>query len=301
MSDYRLDIGDITMRTEGGGIVHAEDEAFATEKVIYYANVVNHTDQFLGPLEVSFLVDNQDIGWGGMSHQGIGPGDSHWFNGSTDTLSVGNHTLHIKIEPGDNLFQGGERSVNLRVLEPRSRRAMAEGSERDHAGWEQRQVYLWIEDFRGRGLLKGDAYVTFSGPGGEASERGTVVDGDLTLDNCWVPREGNIRLVISTQQNGDRNLSGGTHFAISGDSLHLAFTQDKQVVTRTANSAREVSSTVGVTGTYGVDFKVFSAGLEITTEQSWSETHEEGVEYTVWLPENTLQHSGDDTAAARDR
>jgi hypothetical protein len=301
VSDYRLDISQITMRTEGGGIVHAEDEAFATEKVVYYAEVSNHTDQFLGPLEVSFLVDGKDIGWGGMSHQGIGAGETHWFNGFTDHLSPGNHTLHIKIVPGDTLFDGGEQSVDLRVLEPKSRRAMPEGQEQGHSGWEQRQVYLWVEDFRGKGLPHGEAYVTFSGPGGEAAERGSVVDGDLTLDNVWTPKEGNIRLVIATQQSGNRQLQGGTHFAVGGESLHLAFSQDKEIVKRTASSAQEVATMVGATGSIGVDFKIFSLGAEVTTEHSWSETHEEGVEFDIWLPTDALQHSGDDTAAARDR
>ncbi|MGH9244069.1 MAG: hypothetical protein ACRD29_07085 [Acidimicrobiales bacterium] len=310
MSEYRLDIGEITMKTEGGGIVHAEDEAFATEKVVYYARVDNFTDQFLGPFEVDFLIDGQKLGWGGMSHQGIAVGQSEWFQGFTDRLSVGNHTLHIKIDTGGAtvdtgdstaLFEGGEQTVHLRVLEPASHRAMGEGEEYGKTGWFQRQVYLWIEDFRGQGLPRGDAYVTFSGPGGEASERGQVVNGDLTLDSVWVPNEGNIRLVVATQQLGGKQLTGGTNFALKGDSVRMAFTQEKRIENKSASEAKQLAASLAVKGSYGVDFKIFKAGVEVTATASASETWTEGVSYEVWLPQDILSHAGDDTAAARHR
>lgn len=300
MSEYKLEISQITMQTEGGGIVHAEDEAFATEKVVYYAEVANNTDQFLGPIEVRFLIDGQDVGWGGMSHMGIAAGQSEWFQGSTDTLSVGQHTLHIEIEPGDTLFEGGEQTIQLNVLKPKSGRAMGEGEEAGHTGWEQRQVYLWIEDYTGAPMSSGEAYIVFSGPGGETAERGEVVDGRLTLDNRWTPNNGQIHLTVVSE---GRTLTGGGNFVVEQgvDSVQRAYTQAKHIEKKTARTAKEAAAKVGVTGTYGVDFKVFSAEVEVSAEYSESVTHEEGVEYEVWVPKNILEHSGDDTAAARDR
>ncbi|MGH9117550.1 MAG: hypothetical protein ACRD0A_06645 [Acidimicrobiales bacterium] len=301
MSDHKLEISQITMQTEGGGIVHAEDEAFATEKVVYYAQVSNDTDQFLGPIEVRFLIDGQDVGWGGMSHIGIGPGESEWFQGSTDTLSVGQHTLHIEVEPGDTLFEGGEQTITLNVLAPKSRRAMDEGEESGDTGWKQRQVYLWIEDYTGAPMASGEAYIVFNGPGGETAERGEVVDGRLTLDNRWTPTGGQIHLTVVSD---GRTLTGGTNLSDideGDDTVQKSFSQAKAINKMTARTAREAAAKVGITGSYGVDFKVFSAGVEVSTEYSESVTHEEGVEYEVWVPKNILEHAGDDTAAARDR
>ena len=134
--NYRLEVGEIAMRTEGGNIVHEEDEAFATERVDYYAEVVNSSDQWLGPVEVHFLVDGAPVGHGGMSHPGVGPGDTFWANGHTDPFAVGSHTLSIKIESSDpHLFVGSQRDVALTVLQPRSQGSVTEGNEDDIAGW----------------------------------------------------------------------------------------------------------------------------------------------------------------------
>ena len=268
---------------------------------MYYAEVANNTDQFLGPIEVRFLVDGQDVGWGGMSHMGIAAGQSEWFQGSTDTLSVGQHTLHIEIEPGDTLFEGGEQTITLTVLQPKSQRAMDEGEEAGHSGWKQRQVYLWVEDYTGAPMASGEAYIVLNGQGGETAERGEVVDGRLTLDNRWTPNGGQIHLTVVSE---GRTLTGGTNLADiddSDESLQKSFTQAKTIKKMTASTAKEAAAKVGITGSYGVDFKVFSAGVEVTSEYSESVTHSEGVEYEVWVPKNVLEHSGDDTAAARDR
>jgi hypothetical protein len=308
---YRLDIGEITMQTEGGGIVHTESEAFATEKVTYYAAVVNNTDQYLGPFEVDFTVDDHDIAWGGMSHQGVPAGESVWVHGQTEHLAPGWHTLHIRVNTGDDLFQGSEQSVQLHVLEPRTRRAMHDGQESHHEGWKRRQVYLAVEDFAGEPFDQKEAYVTFSGPGGEASERGFIEGGRLTLESVWAPTTGSVTLEVLTGQqvalaHGGR-ISGTTNFTITeearqpgqemwGSPLQMSFYQIRKETKTTVGHASEHNNKIGGSAKGGLDFKIWSAEAELTYEHGWSESESESTEITIWSATPNLragQRSGD--------
>ncbi len=298
-NDYRLELGQISMHTEGGGIVHAEDEAFATERVIYYAEIVNNTYQYLGPYEVQFLVDGQDVGWGGTSEMGVGPGESAWAQGSTDTLSVGNHTLEIRVVSAEpDLFVGSSQTIDLRVLEPHDPRAMDEGEEVGRDGWAQRQVYIGVRDFTGRGL-NGPAYVEFSGPGGKSAEKGQVVNGDLSLDAVWAPdREGRITITINSDV-ANLTLTGGDKFEDGDGAISLDFTQAKRRQKYTFQSSEEFTRTIGMKVEAGIDIKVFSAGGEISGELSWGTTIVEGVEYEFWFPTENLESSARATAEQR--
>ncbi len=286
---YSLQIGEITMQTQGGGVVHREDEAFSTEKVIYSSYITNPTDQFLGPFDVDFLVDGQDIGWGGKSHVGLQPGAGEWFQGSTDTLSVGDHHLEIKITPGDTLFRGGEQSLALRVLQPKSHRAQPEGSMDHHAGWTKRQVYLFIKDFGDVGFDNAEAYVTFSGPGGEESERGQIVDGNLTLDNVSIPSEGTLMQWVTTPQSMNPTIHGGTTFTVSGESLRMNAYQDRTTLHESWANAEEFHDKVGVSGHAGLDFKIVKLGVDVSAEHEWGETHTHASSYDVWLATGSIK------------
>jgi hypothetical protein len=285
--DYAVSVGQISMTTEGGGIVHTQDEAYATERITYYAEIRNDTAQYLGPLEVDFTVDNNSIAWGGMSHKGIEPHSAIWVHGYTDHLAVGNHTLHVKVNPGDTLFRGGEQTLDIIVLEPHSRRAMQEGAEAGHEGWAQRQVYVVVRDYAGAGL-NSDAYLTFSGPGGEASERGQVVDGNLTLDNVWVPNDGNVVINVTTAQQEHPTIQGTTGFKADGSSVRLNFIQAKNVHTESWSDMDQFMDKVGVKGSAGVDFKVWKAGIDVSYEHSWGESHTHAETYEVWIPTGQL-------------
>ncbi len=297
--DYALTVGQITMTTEGGGIVHPEDAAYATEGITYYAEIRNDTHQYLGPFEVHFTVDGESIAaWGGMSHQGVPPNESVWVNGYTERLSVGSHTLHVKVEPGDTLFRGGEQTLPINVLAPRSRRTLQEGDEAGHSGWSQRQVYIIVRDYAGAGF-DSEAYVTFSGPGGEASERGEIVDGNLTLDNVWVPDEGNLVLTVTTNQQQHPTLEGTTGFKVDGNSLRLNFMQGKRIIEESWSDMEEFSNKVGVTGSAGVDFKIWKFGAEVSYERTWGESHTEAQSYEVWVPTGQLEDMAHDSARNR--
>jgi hypothetical protein len=286
--DYVLTVGQITMTTQGGGIVHPEDAAYATEAITYYAEVRNDTNQYLGPLEVDFTVDQNSIAWGGMSHQGVGPHQSIWVHGYTDHLAVGNHTLHVKVNPGDTLFRGGEQSLAITVLQPHSARSMQQGAEAGHAGWTQRQVYIVVKDYSGAGF-NSEAYATFSGPGGEASERGQIVDGNLTLDNVWVPNDGNIVLTVTTQQHAHPTIQGTTRFKADGDSIRLAFQQRYEIIQESWADQEEFQNKVGVLGHVGADFKILRLGADISYEHSWGETHSHAEQYEIMLPTAVLE------------
>lgn len=286
--DYALTVGQISMTTQGGGIVHPQDAAYATEGITYYAEIRNDTAQYLGPFEVDFTVDNNSIAaWGGMSHQGVAPHQSIWVHGYTEHLAVGNHTLHVKVNAGDTLFRGGEQSMDIVVLAPHSRRAMPEGTQAGHAGWSQRQVYIVVRDYAGVGF-NSEAYVTFSGPGGEASERGQVVDGNLTLDNVWVPNDGNVVINVTTQQSEHPTIQGTTGFKADGESVRMNFIQAKNVHTESWSDMDQFMDKVGVKGSAGVDFKIWKAGIDVSYEHSWGESHTHAEQYEVWVPTGEL-------------
>jgi hypothetical protein len=297
--NYALTVGQITMSTQGGGIVHQQDEAYATEGITYYAEIRNDTDQYLGPFEVDFTVDSNSIAaWGGMSHQGVAPHQVVWVHGYTERLGVGNHTLHVKVNPGDTLFQGGEQSLAITVLQPHSHRAMQEGAEAGHQGWAQRQVYFIVKDYAGAGF-NSEAYVTFSGPGGEASERGQIVDGNLTLDNVWVPNDGNVVITVTTHQESHPTIQGTTGFKADGESVRLSFLQAKRVISESWSDMEEFNTKVGVKGSAGIDWKIFSFGVEVTAEHGWSESHTHAQQYEVWVPTGELEDL--DKASTRSR
>lgn len=286
--DYALTVGQISMATEGGGIVHPRDAAYATEGITYYAEIRNDTAQYLGPFEVDFTVDDHSIAaWGGMSHQGIEPHSAVWVHGYTDHLAVGNHTLHVRVNAGDILFRGGEQSMDIVVLEPRSRRALHEGAEEGRHGWSQRQVYIVVRDYAGAGF-DSEAYVTFSGPGGEASERGQVVDGNLTLDDVWAPDDGNVVITVTTPQQEHPTIQGTTGFKADGDSIRLNFIQAKNVHTESWADMEQFTHKVGVKGSAGVDFKIWKAGIEVSYEHTWGESHTHAEQYEVWVPTGEL-------------
>lgn len=303
-NNYRLEVGPVSMYTEGGEIVHAEDEAFATEKVNYWAEVVNSSEQYLGPFEVQFLIDGNDIGWGGSSQIGLQAGESFWAQGSTDTLEVGNHRLSVKIESGEpGLFVGSEQAIDLRVLPPRSRRSMEEGDEAGREGWSQRMVYITLRDFAGQGI-NGEAYLEFSGPGGRSAERGQVEQGDLTLDNPWVPTvDGNMNITVRTDIAGGMTITGNGSIDDNEGGIVKSFTQGKRVMPVTITDQEDFRFMLSERGQIGVDFKLFGLGasgeFEIASEQEWTESHSEATTYEVWIPETYFDDQAHDTTRSR--
>jgi hypothetical protein len=303
-NDYRLELGTIAMYTEGGDIVHESDEAFSTERVDYWAEVVNTSDQYLGPFEVLFLIDGHDIGWGGTSQEGVAAGETFWAQGATGSLEEGQHELTIRIVSGEpDLFVGSEQSITLTVLPKYSGRSMEEGEEVGREGWSQRMVYITARDYVGVGI-NGEAYVEFSGPGGKSAERGTVDRGDLTLDNVWVPTtEGNLNVTIQADVAGGMTLTGNSSFEDAEDGIVLGFTQAKRRVAVTITDVEEFRFMLSERGQIGVEFKLFGlkAGgeVEITSEQEWASSHSESTEYEIWEPQEVLDDRAHGTTETR--
>lgn len=286
--DYRLEIGPIQMHTEGGGIVHPEDAAFATEKVTYYAEVQNNTMQFLGPFEVDLTIDGGTIAYGGMSHQGLQAGQTMWAQGSTDHLAVGNHQLHVTITPGDTLFQGAQQTLDINVLPAHDRRAMHEGTEAGHTGWSQRQVYLTLKDYSGAGFTT-QAYVTFSGPGGDVSHQAEVSDGDCTLDNIWVPNEGTLRIAINSGQTQHPTLHGTAGFKVEGESVRVGFIQQHMVHQMNHTDLETWNNHFSTQLHAGADFKIFKFGADVTYEHEWGGSSSDSDTWEVWTPTENLE------------
>ena len=168
---------------------------------------------------------------------------------------------------------------------------MHEGEEAGHQGWSQRQVYVVVRDYAGDGF-NSEAYLTFSGPGGEASERGQIVDGNLTLDNVWVPNDGNVVITATTSQHEHPTIHGTTGFKADGESVRLNFIQAKNIHSESWSNMEQFTDKVGVKGSAGVDFKIWKAGIEVSGEHSWGESPH---------PRRAVRRLGADRRARRPR
>jgi hypothetical protein len=297
--DYRLDVSQITMQTEGGQIVHREDEAFATERVFYFAEVVNNAAGFLGPFEVHFMVDGQQVGWGGMSHQGLTFGESFWAEGYTDPLRVGAHTLAIKIESFEpELFASSESEYELNVLPPRSRGSVADGDEDELAGWAVRDVVLSIKDYEG-GMVDGDIYVEINDPRHRVAYRAVVEQGSVNFaEQTRAPEHGG-SFVLTVTTSGGRTLSGGGAFDDGEGPIVKTYVEEKRIETHTFQTEEQWQAMIGTTLSAGVDIKIFSFGAEVTGEYTWGETITQGREYEIWIAQSKLTDQENESARNR--
>lgn len=137
------------------------------------------------------------------------------------------------------------------------------------AGWKQKNVIVTLKDFRGEPLRGHMVYAQFKAPGVAAvTEGGEVKGGSMIWSNVWLKPEGTVRLLAVRLGTPAVAPEGITFYKLSARGpLKLEAVQGSKEMTVTAATSEEAATKVGAKGTAGVDFKVFSVGGEVSTEE----------------------------------
>jgi len=295
MGDFDLTYGEIVLQTETGGVLHPNDQAFATERLSFSVGVTNPAPSETGLLTVSWWLNGAEHG--GETHMGAKPNDTVWLQWWSPPMQQGQNSLTVRVEPEDTLtFNAGERTTQFTVVAHPHRDAMPEGGEAYHEGWTQADVHIRIDNFLGDWLTTGDAVVQFTGPGGESQGiQSRVEDGQVTFHQAWVPTVGGeVRLWITLPHGNVNQLHGQTEVGeVHNKVVNMAFTQDHTKETKTHSEAKTVSDTLGGEANYGWDFGITKAGVKVSYSHMESSTDTDSTQYDVLYAQPTL-HSRTD-------
>ena len=158
------------------------------------------------------------------------------------------------------------------------------------AGWKKINMTITIKDFRGEPLLGHRLFAEFQAP--QVAAQNFEVDvrgGSAIFSNLWVKPSGTLRLLAVSTAHPTLAPSGVVQYTLpQSNQLRFDVHQDKMDVEVTATSSQEAASKVGATGSVGIEFQVFSAGGEISREDSGSRGESVSRRYTVRLPKSVL-------------
>lgn len=175
----------------------------------------------------------------------------------------------------------------IRIPEARRRRIL------ERAGWRQTNVIVTLHDFLGEPLKVHRVFAEFRAPGVAAThEIGDVHRGVVIWSNVWLQPEGAVRLFAVKLGEAALVPEGISDYTLpTPGALRLAARQRSREVTVTATTSEEAAAKVGVKGTFGVDFKVFKAGGEISEEVSRRRGVSLAESWKVILPTSTFDVS----------
>ena len=158
------------------------------------------------------------------------------------------------------------------------------------AGWRQANLTLVIRDFKGEPMLGrrifAEAQATDVEPQTYAED---VRGGSAIFNNIWLKPSGTLRL-MAVSTSGARELpSGVIHYTLpANNQLRIEATQTYRDIEVTATNSQEAAVKAGATGSIGVEFQIFSAGGEITSEETNTQGASVSRRYTVRVPTSTL-------------
>jgi hypothetical protein len=146
-------------------------------------------------------------------------------------------------------------------------------------------VQVFGKNWNDESLRAFKAYVTFAAPG---FKKVTVASdfkaGVAGFDDISIPPEGAMKLMAVSTGKAQVAPDGAVRYKIKGKGImQFDAVQDRDEVKRKATSADEASKKAGATGTAGVDFKIFSAGGEVSSEKERKKVHGQEIEWTVKL------------------
>ena len=73
-----------------------------------------------------------------------------------------------------------------------------------------------------------------------------------------------------------------------GGVLALAATEDHATITQKATSGQAAAEKAGTKGSFGIDWRIFSGGVEITKEKELTKTHSKQMSFTIWVPKGSM-------------
>ncbi|MEM9820555.1 MAG: hypothetical protein AAF985_05765 [Bacteroidota bacterium] len=160
------------------------------------------------------------------------------------------------------------------------------------AGWKKANVILTIKNFKGEPLLGHFILIESQAPNVVPQSNGVPIKGGAAIfSDFWIKPVGTLRVIAASTNVGKGGLapSGVIQYTLpKNNTLRLDVTQRARTVEITATSVREAAKKVGATGSMGVDFEVFSAGGEITGEESTMRGSSISQKYTFRMPTDTF-------------
>lgn len=161
------------------------------------------------------------------------------------------------------------------------------------AGWKKSRVLVTIKNFLGEPLSNHRLFAEFQAP--NVATQTHMVDvrgGSAIFSDIWLQPSGTLRLMAVRIGEPAPVPQGVIQYTLPrNNQLRLDAQQEHRDVIVTATSSSEAASKVGAKGTVGVDFEVFSAGGEVSSEESRTRGRTRSLQYTIRTPTGALQIS----------
>jgi hypothetical protein len=155
-----------------------------------------------------------------------------------------------------------------------------------------RKVRLQVNMTNWDGDVMGDrqVFLTFKCPGApdiQLSKK--VFGGILQFNDVELPPRGSIFVEVGSRTGRDEFARDTETYDLPKKPLVLLkIKQEHEEIKKKAKSGLKAAEKAGQKGTVGINWKIFSAGKEITSEKEISKEYEEEVEYTIKLPKGSL-------------
>ena len=158
------------------------------------------------------------------------------------------------------------------------------------AGWKKANLIITVKDFKGEPLLGHRVFAESQAP--KVVPQTEAVDirgGSAIISDFWIKPKGTLRIMAVSTGKAGLVLSGVLHYTLpKNKTLSLDASQKPKVREIVATSVEEAAKKVGAKGSVGVDFEVFSAGGEVSGEDSRKKGTSVAQKYTIKMPTATL-------------
>lgn len=158
------------------------------------------------------------------------------------------------------------------------------------AGWKQANLSIIIKNFLGEPMLGHQIFVEAQAAGVEPQAYAQEVRGGSAIfSNIWIKPSGTLRVLAVSLGTPSRLPSGVGHYTLPANNhLRLDATQASRDIEVTATNSREAATKAGVTGSAGVEFQIFSAGVLVSSEETNTQGSSVSRRYVVRVPTSTL-------------
>ncbi|MGH7596275.1 MAG: papain-like cysteine protease family protein [bacterium] len=157
-------------------------------------------------------------------------------------------------------------------------------------GWKQANIIVTAENFLGEPMQQHKIFAEFKAPGvAPVVEGGDLDGGAVSWQNIWLKPTGTVRFLAVRKDVPSLVPEGVTHYTVRDRApLRFKLTQQHSEVTVTATTSEEAVEKIGLTGSVGVDFKIFKIGGEASTERQRSTTTTREFTWKIILPTATF-------------
>lgn len=117
-----------------------------------------------------------------------------------------------------------------------------------------------------------------------------LTGGAIRFRGIMIEPSGNANAILSVNRKVAKKMTANLSYKglKKGNTLLISATEDKKEVKVKKGSGQEAAESAGVTGSVGVDFKVFSGSTELTSSRELKKSSSKEVEFTVSYPTGKL-------------